>query len=129
MTTGKTTPFDFVRSITESKEDIYEGNESAYNRFIINRALSMNVDCLFFVHEAELYNVLPDRVHYEYLLNSIDSKKRYGKWVKKDALPDNLELIKEAYGYSTKEALSVLGLLSDKQLLELQDTFRKGGRR
>lgn len=128
MDNQKITPFSFVHSITETKEDIFDGNESSYNKFLINRGLSFNVDCILHVHEIDKYPELPDKVHYQFLLNSIDKKRRYGKWIKKDSLPADVQLVKEAFGYSTEKALVALELLTDKQLLELKDTIRKGGR-
>lgn len=124
----KASPFDFVKSITETKENIFEGNEKEYNPFIINRALSFNVDCLFIVHELSKHGQMPKEVQYKFLLNSIEKKKRWGKWVKKDIQPEALELIKEAYGYSDSKALAVLPLFTDKQLLELRDLLDKGGK-
>jgi hypothetical protein len=122
--------FDFVKSITETKEDIFENNENQYNKFIINKSLSFNLDCLFIVHELCKYKSdINDKVHYEYLLNSIEKKKRWGKWVKKDSLPEDVELIKEAYGYSDEKALSVLPLFNDKTLLTLKELLDKGGRK
>ncbi len=128
MDNEKVTPFTFIKSITETKEPIYEGNESSYNKFLINRGLSFNVDCILYLHEIDKYPELPDEVHYQFLLNSISKKRRYGKWVKKDTLPSDVELVKEAFGYSTEKAMIALELLTDKQLLELKDTIRKGGR-
>jgi Bacteriophage clamp loader A subunit len=121
-------PFDFVKSITETKEDIFEGNEKDYNPFVINKALSFNADCLYIVHELSKYPEMPKRAQYLFLLNSIEKKKRWGKWVKKDSLPEDIEIIKECFGYSDQKALSVLPLLNDKQLLELRKITCKGGR-
>lgn len=122
--------FDFVKSVSETKDDIFEGNEKEYNQFIINKSLSFNLDCVFLTHEISKYQSnIPNRVHYDYLLNSIDKKKRWGKWVKKDSLPEDVKLIKEAYGYSDEKALSVLPLFSDKKLLQLKELLDKGGRK
>lgn len=129
MEVKKVSPFDFVKSITETKEDIFQGNEKEYNPFIINKALSFNVDCVFLVRELSKYPDIPKDVQYKYLLNSVEKKKRYGRWVKKDNLPDEIELIKEAFGYSDDKALSVLPLFNDKQLLELKGILDKGGQK
>ena len=124
MEVTKKNPFDFVKSITETKQDIFEGNEKEYNAFVIN-----NVDCVFVVHALSKYPELSKEVQYQYLLNSIEKKKRYGKWVKKDNLPEELELIKEAFGYSDTKALAALPLFNDKQLLELKSILDKGGQK
>lgn len=122
-------PFDFVKSVTETKEDIFEGNEKDYNPFVINKALSFNADCVFVVHELSKYPDIPKDSQYRLLLNILDKKKRWGKWVKKDSLPDDIDLLKEAYGYSNDKALAALPLFSDKQLLELRELLSKGGRK
>ena len=44
-------------------------------------------------------------------------------------MPEDIESIKEAFGYSNDKALAALALLSDKQLLELKDLLSKGGKR
>lgn len=129
MEVKKVSPFDFVKSITETKVDIFEGNEKEYSPFIINKALSFNVDCVFIVLELSKYPDLPKDIQYKYLLNSIEKKKRYGKWVKKTVLPEEIELIKEAYGYSDQKALEALPLFNDKQLLELKSILDKGGQK
>lgn len=122
-------PFDFVKSVTETKEDIFEGNEKDYNPFVINKALSFNADCVFVVHELSKYPDIPKDSQYHLLLNILDKKKRWGKWVKKDSLPDDIDLLKEAYGYSNDKALAALPLFSDKQLIELRELLSKGGRK
>ena len=122
-------PFDFVKSVTETKENIFEGNEKDYNSFVINKALSFNVDCVFIAQELNKYSQVPKHAQYLLWLNSIEKKRRYGKWVKKESMPDDIELIKEAYGYSDSKALAVLSLFTDKQLLELREILNKGGRK
>lgn len=123
------TPFDFVKSVSETKQNIFDGNESQYNAFVINKALSFNVDCVFLVNELNRHPEVPTNAQYLFLLNTIEKKRRYGKWVKKDSVSDDVSLIKEAYGYSDEKALTVLPLFTDKQLLELKERLSKGGKR
>lgn len=122
-------PFDFTKSISDTKEDIYEGNEKDYNSFVINKAMSFNVDCIFIANELNKYSLIPKHSQYHLWLNSIEKKRRYGKWVKKDSMSDDIELIKEAYGYSNTKALTVLPLFTDKKMLELKELLSKGGKR
>lgn len=122
-------PFEFTKSISDTKEDIYEGNEKDYNPFVINKALSFNPDCVFISNELNRHSDIPKSAQYYLWLNSIEKKRRYGKWVKKDSMPDDIELIKEAFGYSNDKALAVLPLFTDKKLLELKELLNKGGRK
>lgn len=121
--------FDFVKSVTETKVDIYEGNESQYTPFVVNKALSFNVDCVLFVQELNKYSSIPKDVQYQFLLNSLDKKRRYGRWVKRDAISEDMDLIKTAFNYSDEKAATVLSMMSDKQMLELRELMNKGGRR
>ncbi len=125
-----TTPFEYIDSITYTKEDLSDPYtiDSDYNTYLINRGLSFNLDCVFLVQEMNKYYMLPKQTQYHFLLNSIDKKKRYGKWVRSDSMPDDVKIIKEIYGYNDQKALSVLELLSDKDLLELRKINNKGGK-
>lgn len=122
-------PFDFVKSVTETKEYIYTSNESQYNPFVVNKALSFNVDCVMFAQELNRFSFLPKDVQYTFLMEGLTKKRRYGKWVKKDSVSDDLTLIKSAYDYSDDKASAVLNIISDKQLLELKELMNKGGKR
>lgn len=127
----KLSPFDFVKSITETKEDLFEGNESSYVRFVVNRGLSFaSADCVFFLHAIEQYrHSMPDSAHYQYLLNSINKRKRYSTWTKKDTITDDVKVIMDAYGYSLEKALYALEIISDKALMELKEKMNKGGKK
>jgi hypothetical protein len=125
----KITPFSFVSALTETKEDFFEGNEKEYNTFIIDKALSFNLDCLFHVAELNQYQELPKNAHHKYLLYALDKKKRYGRWAKKASLSSDIDLVKEAYGYNTNQAMIALDLMSDKELIELKNSLSKGGRK
>lgn len=125
----KLSPFDFVKSVTETKEriDLVE-NEKEYTAFVINKALSFNPDCLFMVQEMNQYPDIPKDAQYEFYLNGLAKKRRYGRWVKKDSFPSDLELVKEVYGYSNEKAITALNILSEKQLVQLKTLMNKGGR-
>ena len=122
--------FDFVKNITESHENVLtEENIRDYAPFVINRALSFKLDCVFVVQELNKYgNGLSKRIQYEYLRNSIDKKKRYGRWTKRDTVSEDIELIKLAYNYSNEKAQTALSVLTDKQLLELRQLMNTGGK-
>ena len=45
-------PFDWVKSISETKENLLDTRESnAYNPYIVNKSLSHQIDCLLFSNE------------------------------------------------------------------------------
>ena len=64
---------------------------------------------------------------YQYLLNTVRGYKRpYQKWVKRES-SENLEAVKEYFGYSNDKAKQALVLLNDAQLEEIKKRINKGG--
>lgn len=123
-------PFDFTKALTETKEYLFDEETSKeYRPFIINRALSFNLDCLYPVSEINQYKDIPPKAQHDFLLNILEKKRRYGRWVKKDSFPDDLELVKEVFGYSTQRAIQALGLMTEEQIAQLRETRNKGGRK
>lgn len=117
-------PFDYAKALTETKEYLYDEEETSkdYNPFIINKALSFNVDCLFFANEMNKYaSVIPKQSQHDFYYYGLDKKKRHGRWVKKDSIDKDIELIKKHYGYSTEDAMSALNILSDEQLQYIRE--------
>jgi hypothetical protein len=121
-----TSPFEFVNSISESKEYIFnEETQAGYNPYVINRAFSNQPDCLFFANELNKYPSIPNKAQYDFYFYSIDKRRRRGKWEKPEK-NDNLNLVMEVYQYSRQKAEQVLTLLNDEQLEQLRS--QHGGR-
>jgi hypothetical protein len=64
---------------------------------------------------------------FDFLLNIIRKRKRFSKWNKPSEIED-LDAVKEYYGYSNVKAKSVLSLLSPPQIKEIKARIYKGGR-
>lgn len=109
-------PFDWVKSITETKENLLETEEvKNYNPFITNKALSHQLDCLMFCNEMNLRSYLDKDIQYSFLFNSIKKKKRYSCWEKKQ-IDDDLKYIKKYYNFNNEKAHQALKLLSREQI-------------
>ncbi len=123
-------PFDYLKAINETKKDIMVDDiaESEYNPFIINRGLSFFKDTILYANEMNRYHHLDHRVQFDFFINIIRKKKRWSKWIKSSDI-DNLELIKEYYGYSNEKAKSALSLMSNEQIEQLKQRIYKGGKR
>jgi hypothetical protein len=104
-------------------------DEAEYGRncFIINRALSMNVDTILYVNEMNVNWLLDPLLQYDYYINSLRKKKRWSKWAKAIAPSSDLELIKEYYNYNEARAREVLDLLSESEIQKLRLKLFKGG--
>ena len=59
--------------------------------------------------------------------NIIRKRKRFSPWLKASEV-ENLDVIKEYYGYSDEKAKSVLSLFNNKQIENLKQRIYKGGR-
>ena len=122
-------PFDFVNQINYGKKNLIDENpelERQYKQFIINRALSFNYDTVLYANEMNVKNHVDSKLQFDFFLNTIRPKKRYGKWLKRE---NNgiLELIKEYYKCSYAKARDYITLLDDSQLDIIKQRLETGG--
>lgn len=128
--TGNVSPFDFLTTINSSSFDLMEDpdNEKKYNAFVVNRSLSYFNDTVLLANEMNRYHHLDEKLQYHFLLNIVRKRKRFSKWVKPD-VENDIEAVKEYYGYSNDKARQVLSLLSAEQLTTIKKKVNKGGRK
>ena len=121
-------PFDYLKAINESKEDVMltSQDEKKYAAFIVNRGLSFFMDTIFQANEVNRNHHLDSRLQFDYLLNSIRQKKRYSKWLKSEKL-DDLDIVKEYYGFGNEKAKNALQVLSVDQLTYIRCKLNQGG--
>ena len=119
---------DIIPSILQTKKSVVTTeNEGDYVPFITNRALSYHYDCILYVNQLNLLPNVDKLMQYQYLLNSIRSYKRpFQKWQKREDNQD-LDAVKEYFGYSNEKAKDALRVLTLDQLNEIKKTLNKGG--
>ena len=122
-------PFVFVNQINHGKRNLIDENpelEKEYKQYIINRALSFNYDTVLYANEMNVKNHVDSKLQFDFFLNTIRPKKRYGKWLKRE---NNgiLELIKEYYKCSYAKARDYTTLLDDSQLDIIKQRLETGG--
>jgi len=122
-------PFDFINAIHYSKDNLIvdDWSEKQYNPFIINKGLSYGHDTVIPANEMNSRPHLDKILQFHFLINIIRPKKRFNKWIKAEKI-DDLEVIKEYYGYSTEKAKQVLPLLNDSIIDEMKRRITKGGK-
>lgn len=108
---------DIIKSILNGKNKLDVSNESCYNKFVVDKALSYHLDCIPFIQEINPYiHNISNQMHYDYLFYSIRKMNRgYKPWIKTSKI-ENIEIIKEYYNVSDKKANEILGLLNEEQL-------------
>lgn len=122
-------PFDLIKVITHTKDFQDEQDEfkSAYIPFLINRGVSFFADTLFYANEMNINSHLSKKQQFDYLFHSIPARKRFAKWPKKNAEDENLEMVKQFFGYNNDKAKSALNLLNETQLKTIKESFIVGG--
>ena len=119
----------WLNSINQTKKNLIDEDpslEKEYSPYVINRCLSGHIDCIMFVNEMNKYHFLQKKIQYDFLLNSLRTKKRFAPWLRKDTIKD-LDNVKRYYGYSDEKAKQALRILSKKQLNFIQSKFETGG--
>ena len=122
-------PFDFIKQINHGKKNLIDETpslEKEYLPFIINRGLSFNHDTALYANEMNVMNHLDSKLQFDFLINTIRPKKRWGKWIKREN-NDTLELIKKYYGCSYEKARDYSTLLDDSQLDIIRQNIELGG--
>ena len=122
-------PFDVLNSVNHNKKDILDAeNEKQYPSFMVNRGLSYFRDTVLLANEMNRNHHLDGRLQFDFLRNAIRARKRFSKWAKKAKI-DNIDVIKEAYGYSTAKAEAVSDLFTQQDIDNLSQKLSKGGKR
>lgn len=123
------TPFDYLNAINSTKKDIMVDDlaEKDYNSFMVNRGLSYFYDSVLLANVMNQHHHIDNRLKFDFLINTIRKQRRFSKWLKATKI-DDIELIKEYYGYSNEKARQALTLLNDAQLNELRQKVTKGGK-
>ena len=122
-------PFEFIKSISQTKDNFikeFPSVEKDYKPFLVNRGLSFFQDTILQVNEMNRNHYLDNKLQFDYLLNSIRTRKRWSKWLKPDKI-DNLEMVKEYYGFGNEKAKEALEVLSDAEIEFIKTKFEKGG--
>ncbi len=119
---------EYLNAINHTKENLMEDsfNERKYPAWVVNRALYAHPDTILLVNEMNVNNHLESKLQFDFLLNSIRPRKRFAPWLKTSKI-DNLDLVKEYFGYSDQKAKEALTLLTDDDLELIRSKLNKGG--
>ena len=127
----KTELKEWLNSINFTKTNLMDEDPDAkrdYAPFIINRCLSGHLDCILFANEMNKNHFLDRDMQYTFYLNTLRKKKRFSPWLRKDKVED-LESVKQYYGYSNEKAFQVLKILSNEQIEFIKQRLEIGGKK
>ena len=121
---------DYLNSINFNKKNLMNSDDKEwvkkYPAFIVNKILSGFSDTIMLVNEVNRNHFLDKDMQYQFLLNSIRSKKRFSPFLRANKLKD-IECVKEYYGYSNDKAKSALDILTNDQIKLIKQKLYKGG--
>ena len=122
---------DYLKAINQTKEPLLDTEdeqwEKKYPSFIINKCLAPFPDTVMLVNEINQLHHLDKKLQFDFLINSLRPRKRYTPWMKAKKL-ENLEYVKEYYGYNNEKARYALDILNDEQISAIKTKLNKGGR-
>ena len=124
---------DYLNAINITKKRLMDSDdltwEKKYPSFIINWCLSSFYDTIMHSNEMNGYHFLPKKMQFDYFINSIRERRRFGgRWLTQKKVKD-LELVKEYYDYSNSKAKEALSILRNDQLENIKLNLEKGGRK
>ena len=122
---------EYLNAINYSKEKLMDGEdemwEKKYPAFIINKCVAPFQDTIFLVNEMNMNHHMDKKLQFDFLINSLRPRKRYTPWMKAKKL-ENLEYVKEFYGYNNEKARAALDILNDEQISAIKTKLYKGGK-
>ena len=121
---------DYLPAINHTKKNLMNSDdpmwEKKYPAFMVNKILSGFSDTIMLTNEMNRNHFLDRDMQFQFLLNSIRSKKRFTPFLRAGKIKD-IECVKEYYGYSNEKAKTALDILTKEQLKLIKESLYKGG--
>ena len=122
---------DYLNAINYTKKPLMDTEDEQWERkyppYIVNKCVAPFQDTIMLVNEINQFHHLDKKLQFDFLINSLRPRKRYTPWVKAMKL-ENLEYVKEFYGYDNEKAKVALDILDDEQISAIKQKMNKGGR-
>jgi hypothetical protein len=122
---------DYLKAVNQTKEHLLDSEDQEWERkyppFIVNKCVAPFPDTVMLVNEINQLPHVEKKLQFDFLLNSLRPRKRFTPWLKAKKL-DNLEYVKEYYGYSNEKAKTALDILTDEQISAIKRKLYKGGK-
>ena len=121
---------EYLNAINFTKKNLMDSDDllwqKKYPSFIVNKILSGFQDCIMLINEMNRNHFVDKDMQFQFLLNSIRSKKRYSPFLRSSKLKD-LDVVKEYYGYNNEKAKVALDILTKDEVKLIKEKLFKGG--
>ena len=122
---------DYLKSINETKQNLLDSEDSSWEKeypaWVVTKCMASHYDTVLLANEMNIYYDLPNKLQYDFYINTVRKRKRFSPWEKKVKLED-LETVKTYYNYSTQKAQAILKILNKDQLDHLKSKLNRGGK-
>ena len=123
---------DYLNSINYTKKSVMESDdpewEKKYPPYIVNKCMSHHLDTVMYANEMNMHHMIDKKLQYDFFINIVRSRKRFSPWDKKQKMND-LEIVKQYYGYSNEKVRQALNILTPDQLNFIRNKLNKGGKK
>ena len=115
--------------MTNTKNDEFTDAEfeKDYIPFLVNKNLSYHPDCALVANEMNIRNFISNKNQYRFMNLIIRRRKRLVVW-EKPTKNKNVEIVAKYYKISHEVAEEYAKVLSDDQVMELEERMDVGGR-
>ena len=126
------TPFDFIKSASQTKKDIIKEDdnpdqiEKIYNAYIVNRGFSYFEDTILHSNEMNRHPFLFKDAQFRYYMGALRPRKRFSAWHKAEKNND-LDIIQEYYQCNRTVAKQYMKVLTPADLKIINNKMAKGG--
>ena len=122
---------DYLKTINETKQNLLDSEDTSWEKeypaWVVTKCMASHYDTVLLANEMNIYYELPNKLQYDFYINTVRKRKRFSPWEKKVKLED-LETVKTYYNYSTQKAQAILKILNKDQLDHLKSKLNRGGK-
>ena len=119
---------DYLNAINQTKEPLMDTEDEQWQKkyppFIVNKCVAPFPDTIMLLNEINQLPHLDNKLQFDFLINSLRPRKRYTPWLKAKKL-ENIEYVKEFYGYNNEKAKEALQILNDEQISYIKRKLNK----
>lgn len=116
---------DILPSLQLTKKHCLE-DEKDYNAYMVNKFISLHDDGLFYAAEMNRYPDLPKRAQYTFYLHALKSRRRPFVKMAKPVKLEDVELVRQYFGYNDTKARESLNILTKDQLVMIRKALTVG---
>ena len=120
-----------MKTINETKQNLLDSEDSSWEKeypaWVVTKCMASHYDTVLLANEMNIYYELPNKLQYDFYINTVRKRKRFSPWEKKVKIED-LETVKKYYNYSTQKAQAILKILNKDQLDHLKSKLNRGGK-